>query len=69
MAGKYSNWNQCGKKKRYRSSSDANRVIRKRSQEIDYKLDWYECPYCKGYHITKAMDFYEYIQDKYNRKD
>ena len=55
----------CRRKKRYRTISDVNKAIKNCQKERDEQLDYYECPICKGYHITKAMDFYEYIKKSY----
>lgn len=47
-----STWNQCGKKNRYRDEHAANFYKRKCERERGQKLDYYWCPYCKGFHLT-----------------
>lgn len=45
-------WKTCGKKIRYRDEHSANQYKKKCERERNVKLDYYWCPYCKGYHLT-----------------
>lgn len=47
-----SNWNQCGKKKRYRDEHTVNLYRRKYEIKYGVKADYYWCSCCKGFHIT-----------------
>lgn len=47
-------WNVCGKKMRYRDEHSANQYKRKCERERGIALDYYWCPYCKGFHLTST---------------
>ena len=45
-------WLTCGSKHRYRDEHTANLSRKKYEKERGQKLDYYWCPYCKGFHLT-----------------
>lgn len=47
-------WSSCASKKRYRDEHTANLLRRKYEQLRGKKLDYYWCPYCRGFHLTSA---------------
>jgi hypothetical protein len=58
-----SQWNMCGKKRRFRSQHDATwsarRVQQNGAQADSHLAHSYWCPHCKGYHVgrnRKAVD-------------
>ena len=50
-------WNQCGRKNRYRDEHQVNLFRRKFEKERGQKLDYYWCKYCNGFHLT-SMEYY-----------
>ena len=48
----YSEWRQCGRKKRYRDEHTANLYRKMFERERGKKLDYYWCYFCKGFHLT-----------------
>ncbi|MCQ2544601.1 MAG: hypothetical protein MJ126_10600 [Lachnospiraceae bacterium] len=47
-----SNWNQCGKKHRYRDEHTVNYYKKMYERQRGRKLDYYWCSKCNGYHLT-----------------
>lgn len=43
----YIGYRSCARKKRYKLENEA------KSKAHDYKMDYYYCEICKGYHLTK----------------
>ena len=50
-----SEYNQCGKKNRYKTESDARKYASRLSLIRGYPIRVYgPCPFCGGYHLTKT---------------
>lgn len=47
---------QCKKKRRYHDAKEAKRVRSLRRGLIDHDLRVYDCPFCKGFHLTKETE-------------
>lgn len=50
-------WNECGRKQRYATDTEAQRMIahaRRHSYEASADLRVYPCPHCKGFHLTST---------------
>ncbi len=45
-------WRSCGSKNRYRDEHTVNHYRKMFEKERGVKLDYYWCPYCKGFHLT-----------------
>lgn len=58
-------WKQCKSKKRYRDEHFANYYRRIFEQERGVKLDYYWCPYCKGFHLTSS----EFVFNRFVKKE
>ncbi len=43
----------CLAKKRFASRKHAKDAAKRFSHDLGYILNPYQCPYCKGYHLTK----------------
>lgn len=46
-------YSQCKGKHRYRHWSDASKVKKRRENDGAGQLRIYECPICRGHHLTK----------------
>lgn len=44
----------CKRKKRYKTEMKARKVARTCKRKHGSDLNIYHCPYCDGYHLTKA---------------
>lgn len=45
-------WSDCGSKRRYRDEKEANAVRKYRMAESGVPLRTYDCPFCKGVHLS-----------------
>lgn len=46
----------CSRKKRFKDKSSAKKVVRNILRESGDELRYYECPICKGYHLTSLIN-------------
>ena len=49
-------YRMCLRKKRYPDEYEARRIAKIRTQDCQKPLRVYECPFCKGYHLTSHMN-------------
>lgn len=47
------NKNNCAKKTRYNTKSEAKKAAKKAAKNLAYKLYYYKCDVCIGYHLSK----------------
>ena len=45
-------WRGCKKKKRYKTEAEAKKKAK------EYQMNFYECKYCGGWHLTSAKQFF-----------
>jgi hypothetical protein len=46
-------WNSCGRKNRYGSQEEADKIAGNRSKAAGHEIHGYFCTYCAGYHIGR----------------
>lgn len=46
---------QCSRKKGFTTSREANAQIHRTLKKQGIKLNYYECPYCGKFHLTKKF--------------
>lgn len=51
-----SEYEQCGKKNRYKSESEAKKYAARLSQMRGYPIRVYFCKFCRGFHLTHQPD-------------
>lgn len=49
----------CKRKYRYKNEHEALQGIKKARVDRGAELDYYACPFCKGFHLTKYIDLGE----------
>ncbi|MCR5691430.1 MAG: hypothetical protein K6G62_04340 [Eubacterium sp.] len=59
-------WRSCKSKTRYRDEHTVNDYKKKCERARGKKLDYYWCPYCRGFHLTSkvAEDSYLFYEWK-----
>ena len=46
-------YKRCLSKIKYETKAEIKRVMKRRKRKTGRKLAYYQCPHCKGFHLTK----------------
>lgn len=49
-------WHTCGRKQRYKTEKMVMQAVKHCKADYGETYDYYECPFCNGYHLTKMVD-------------